>query len=43
VAGYYRCGQQVAAEFVRHPEKAPALDCVLGARGAQFAAQPRTE
>jgi pimeloyl-ACP methyl ester carboxylesterase len=43
VAGYYRCGQQVAAEFVRHPEKAPALDCVLSARGVEFAAQPKLE
>lgn len=43
VAGFYRCGQQVAADFVRHPEKAPALDCALGARGVEFAAQPRTE
>jgi pimeloyl-ACP methyl ester carboxylesterase len=43
VAGFYRCGQQVAAEFVRHPEKAPALDCVLSARGVEFAAQPKLE
>jgi pimeloyl-ACP methyl ester carboxylesterase len=43
VAGYYRCGQQVEAEFVRHPEKAPAMDCVLTARGVEFAAQPKLE
>ena len=43
VAGYYRCGQQVAAEFVRNPEKAPGLDCVLNARGVEFGAQPRLE
>jgi len=43
VAGYYRCGQQLAAEFVRHPEKAPALDCALSARGVEFAAQPKLE
>lgn len=43
VAGYYRCGQQVAVEFVRHPEKAPALDCVLSARGVELAAQPKLE
>jgi pimeloyl-ACP methyl ester carboxylesterase len=42
-AGFYRCGQQVAAEFVRHPEKAPALDCVLSTRGVEFAAQPKLE
>jgi len=25
--------------FVRHPEKAPVLDCVLSAHGVEFAAQ----
>lgn len=35
--GFFRCGQQVAAEFFRHPEKAPAMDCVLAMRGADFA------
>jgi pimeloyl-ACP methyl ester carboxylesterase len=35
--GFFRCGQQVAAEFFRDPEKAPAMDCVLAMRGADFA------
>ena len=43
VAGFYRCGQQVAAEFVRHPEKAPALDCVLAAHGMEFVAETRLD
>jgi len=38
--GFFRCGQQVAAEFFRSPEKAPAMDCVLAMRGADFAHPP---
>ncbi len=38
--GFFRCGQQVAAEFFRHPEKAPAMDCVLAMRGADFGSPP---
>jgi pimeloyl-ACP methyl ester carboxylesterase len=41
VAGFFRCGQQVAAEFVRHPDKAPALDCALSAPDLKFTAQPQ--
>jgi hypothetical protein len=26
----------MAAEFFRHPEKAPAMDCALEMRGADF-------
>jgi hypothetical protein len=35
--GFFRCGQQLAAEFFRDPSKAPAMDCVLAMRGADFA------
>jgi pimeloyl-ACP methyl ester carboxylesterase len=38
--GFFRCGQQVAAEFFRNPDKAPAMDCVLAMRGADFAHPP---
>lgn len=38
--GFFRCGQQVAADFFRHPDKAPAMDCVLAMRGANFAHPP---
>jgi len=34
--GFFRCGQEMAAEFFRHPEKAPAADCALALRGANF-------
>jgi pimeloyl-ACP methyl ester carboxylesterase len=35
--GFFRCGQMLAAEFFRDPNKAPAMDCVLSMRGADFA------
>jgi pimeloyl-ACP methyl ester carboxylesterase len=38
--GFFRCGQQVAAEFFRNPDKAPAMDCVLAMPGADFAHPP---
>jgi pimeloyl-ACP methyl ester carboxylesterase len=38
--GFFRCGQQVAAEFFRNPDKVPAMDCVLAMRGADFAHPP---
>jgi pimeloyl-ACP methyl ester carboxylesterase len=38
--GFFRCGQQMAAEFFRDPGKAPAMDCVLTMRGADFADMP---
>jgi pimeloyl-ACP methyl ester carboxylesterase len=41
--GFFRCGQQVAAEFFQRPEKAPAMDCVLVMRGADFAHVPSNE
>jgi len=34
--GFFRCGQEMAAEFFRHPEKTPSMDCALGLRGADF-------
>jgi pimeloyl-ACP methyl ester carboxylesterase len=40
VAGFYRCGQQVSAEFIRHPEGAPALDCVVSGPGVEFSTPP---
>lgn len=35
--GFFRCGQEIAAEFFRDPQKAPAMDCALSMRGADFA------
>jgi pimeloyl-ACP methyl ester carboxylesterase len=34
--GFFRCGQQIAFEFFRNPGKAPAMDCLLSMRGADF-------
>jgi pimeloyl-ACP methyl ester carboxylesterase len=41
--GFFRCGQEVAAEFFRNPNKAPVMDCALAMRGADFAHPPSNE
>jgi pimeloyl-ACP methyl ester carboxylesterase len=35
--GFFRCGQEIAFEFFKNPDKAPAMDCLLSMRGADFA------
>jgi pimeloyl-ACP methyl ester carboxylesterase len=35
-AGFFRCGQEIAFEFLRTPDRAPAMDCLLSMRGADF-------